>query len=260
MREDTAVVIGGEGTVGKATRKLFNIKYSFDKKKSNINLNEAHHKCLFVFVCLPTPVKDGVYQTEDITSLVRQMAAMGNRNIFVIRSTVYPGYGRWLHKKFGVPIVSFPEFGNADTMYEDMKDPDFVVLGADSDSYWALDKLQKTYYPDLDSSKLLSTDNTTAEQIKVSLNAFYATKVIFANEIYDSCEASLANYELVKYVLEHSRYGSRNHFEIYHKGGRGAGGACLRKDLEFMANFTNSDLLKTADRINKKLLSETKKT
>lgn len=259
MREDQAVVIGGEGTVGTATRKLFNVKYSYDRKKSNITLNEANLKCLFVFICLPTPVVDGHYQVDDITAIVKQMAGLGNRNIFIIRSTVYPGYGRWLHKKFGVPIVSFPEFGNADSMYEDMLNPDFVVLGADTDSYWALDRFQKYYYPNYDPEKLVITDNVTAEQIKVTLNAFYATKVIFANEVFDNCEATLANYDLVKFALEHSRYGSKNHFEIFHKGGRGAGGACLRKDLEFFSGFTNSSFFTEVQKINKKLLETTGK-
>jgi len=258
MRDD-AVVIGGKGTVGRATRKALNIKYYFDKKDSNIGLNEAHHKCLFVFICLPTPVVEGEYKTEEITAIVRQMASMGSRNIFVIRSTVAPGYGRWLHNKFGVPVVSHPEFGNEDSMLDDMKNPDLVVLGADADSYWALERVRNKFYADVDSSKLISTDNSTAEQIKVTLNAFYTMKVIFANEVYDNCESTLANYELVKYALEHNRYGSKNHFDIFHKGGRGAGGGCLRKDFEFFSNFTNSELFKVANKINIKLLESTNK-
>lgn len=258
MRDD-AVVIGGEGTVGKATKKLFKVKYSYDRKKSNITLSEAHHKCLFVFICLPTPVENGNYKVDDITEIVKQMSGMGNRNIFIIRSTVYPGYGRWLHKKFGAAVVSHPEFGNEDTMYEDMAEPDLVVIGADSDSYWALDRMRKKYYAGFDPTRLIITDNTTAEQIKVSLNAFYATKVIFANELYDNCEATLANYDLVKYALEHSRYGSKNHFKVYHKGGRGAGGKCLRKDLDFFATFTNSKFFRLINQINTKLLESTNK-
>ncbi|QGH72287.1 MAG: nucleotide sugar dehydrogenase [Podoviridae sp. ctg2L5] len=258
MRDD-AVVIGGKGTVGNATRKALKIKYYFDKKDSNIGLNEAHHKCLFVFICLPTPVVEGEYKTDEITAIVKQMASMGSRNIFVIRSTVAPGYGRWLHSKFDVPVVSHPEFGNEDTMLKDMKDPDLVVLGADSDSYWALERVRNKFYSDFDSSKIIATDNVTAEQIKVTLNAFYAMKVIFANEVYDNCENTLANYELVKYALEHSRYGSRNHFDIFHKGGRGAGGKCLKKDFEFFARFTNSPLFLLADKINKSLLESTNK-
>jgi UDP-glucose 6-dehydrogenase len=263
MRDD-AVVIGGEGAVGKATRKLFGIKNSFDRKKSNISLNQAHHKCLFVFICLPTPVVEGDYQTEDITTIVKQMAGMGSRNIFIIRSTVYPGYGRWLHKKFGVPIVSHPEFGNDNTMLDDMKEPSLVVLGSDADSYWALERVKKKFYPDIDPIKLIATDNVTAEQIKVTLNAFYAMKVIFANEVYDNCERTLANYDLIKYALENAKYGSKNHFNIWYKGssakeGRGAGGKCLGKDFDFFANFTGSKLFRLANTINKGLLESTNK-
>ena len=258
--KDNIVVLGGEGVVGQASRKLFNAKYSYDIKKSNITLNQAHHNCLFFVICLPTPVKDGNYQVDEITAIVKQVASMGQRNIFVIRSTVYPGYGKFLHKQFGVPVVSHPEFGDSKSMYEDMKNPDFVVLGADSDSYWALDRFQKEFYPDVPAEKLVITDNVTAEQIKVSLNAFYALKVVFANEIYRNCESTQANYDLVKYVFEHSRYGSRNHFDIYHKGGRGAGGACLKKDLEFFTDFTNSDLFRMVNRINQDLLVKYHKT
>ena len=94
------------------------------------------------------------------------------------------------------------------------------------------------------------TDNITAETAKLSLNAFFSTKVIFANQIFDYCQKSGANYERVREILEKHPFGMKNHAEIFYKDQRGVRGRCLPKDLEAFANITKSPLLETVKQIN----------
>ena len=67
-------------------------------------------------------------------------------------------------------------------------------------------------------------------------NSFLATKVIFANEIYDLCTKLNVNYEDVKkMVVSDKRIGS-SHLDITKE--RGFGGKCFPKDLiAFLALF-----------------------
>ncbi len=98
------------------------------------------------------------------------------------------------------------------------------------------------------------TDSTTAELLKLSINAFFTTKIVFANEIFDYAQKVKANYETIKVALENHPWGSKGHFTIHHKGGRGAGGKCLAKDMDALIEVTGSTLFAAVGGINAALL------
>jgi UDPglucose 6-dehydrogenase len=79
---------------------------------------------------------------------------------------------------------------------------------------------------------LLVTDLQTAELVKVSANAFLATKISFINAISEVCEAVDADVALLADALGHDpRIGRR-----FLNAGLGFGGGCLPKDIRaFMA-------------------------
>lgn len=83
---------------------------------------------------------------------------------------------------------------------------------------------------------------------------------MFANQIYEICKTNGANYEKVKEALMAHRYGSKNHFGIWHKGGRGGGGRCLPKDMEAFSKYANNSLLSKIQEINTELLEKYPKT
>ncbi len=78
----------------------------------------------------------------------------------------------------------------------------------------------------------LLTDLQTAELVKVSANAFLATKISFINAISEVCEAAGADVRVLADALGHdSRIGRR-----FLNAGLGFGGGCLPKDIRaFMA-------------------------
>ena len=93
--------------------------------------------------------------------------------------------------------------------------------------------IRELYAPLLDEDvPFLVTDLQTAELVKVSANAFLATKISFINAISEVCEAADADVTLLADALGYDpRIGRR-----FLNAGLGFGGGCLPKDIRaFMA-------------------------
>ncbi len=248
----------GHGFVGKATMKALNISHFFSRSESNISLEEGAKK-QFCFICLPTPTDREGQQTEGrkvIHDYIAQMKDYGTRCIFVIRSTVLPGTCRALSEELGVMVASNPEFLSEETWEEDAVKPRILVIGADSPavSIPLVDAWKNT------KCKIrITTDTITAETLKYAFNMFMVTKVVYANQIYDICERVGANYKVIREALHEHPWGSKHHFKVMHKGGRGAGGHCFPKDLKAFAKFSNSKLLQTMEELNNEYLGKSGK-
>jgi UDPglucose 6-dehydrogenase len=101
------------------------------------------------------------------------------------------------------------------------------------DSTRAEAAIRELYAPLLDEGvPFLVTDLQTAELVKVSANAFLATKISFINAISEVCEAVDADVTLLADALGYDpRIGRR-----FLNAGLGFGGGCLPKDIRaFMA-------------------------
>lgn len=254
MQNDGVVI--GYGVVGKAVAEAFGVKDYISLGKSTITHKEAAKK-KYIFICLPTPTIDGKCFTDDITAVIRVLVESGlsSESVIIMRSTVYPGYNNFLQETFGINnIVSNPEFINNDTAVEDMKHPDLVVIGGSHKYTQMVLALYKGRFKYIEP---VVTDSTTAELIKYSLNGFFATKVVFANAIFDIAQDVKANYGTIQKVLEQHKWGSKGHFNVFHKGGRGAGGRCLPKDMEFLSY--QSEVLAQIFDDNQRLLEESNK-
>lgn len=238
---ENACIIGC-GVVGGNTARLFGIKKIFDLNGSTITLTEAA-KCKYCFIALPTNVKeDGTYDTRDIEQIITQIEQLGGAGIYILRSTVWPGYSRSLMDSMGIDrIVSNPEFLSEKTAWEDTKSPPFILLGGQTPRY--LEDVRGIYEARIKGANVILTDNTTAEMAKLAMNAYFSTKVIFANELYDNCERLKANYEKVREVLQKHPFGPRNHFEVFFQGRRGIHGKCLPKDLKAFVHYVGGELV-----------------
>jgi len=250
----------GYGTVGKSTALTFSIDKYYSRSTANITLEEAA-ACRYIFICLPTPIKDGKYVTKPITAIVRELSKYPSfkNSVLIIRSTVYPGYNHFLQATFGIKnVVSNPEFLSEDTWKEDAVKPSIVVIGADDPKL--REKVAGLYQGRFKYSAPIITDPVTAELLKLAFNTFFVTKVIFANELYDYTQKTKANYETIRQALEAHPWGSKNHFQAFHKNGRGAGGKCLRKDVEALAYLVgHSAFFDIIHYQNEKLLKESNK-
>ena len=98
-----------------------------------------------------------------------------------------------------------------------------------------------------------------AEMVKYFGNTWFATKVIFANQIYDLCQKLGIDYERIMEASAADKRIGRTHLDVFHKGYRGYGGKCLPKDIKALIQFADGKgvdlkLHKTVEEINNKLV------
>jgi len=144
-----------------------------------------------------------------------------------------------VHAPVGVraQVVWNPEFLREGFAVADTLRPDRIVLGfADGDRAggWARELVEQAYAPILqaDPCPVIVTDLATAELVKVSANAFLATKISFINAVSEVCEAAGADVTVLADAIGMDpRIGRR-----FLGAGLGFGGGCLPKDIRaFMA-------------------------
>lgn len=235
----------------------FNIDKFISRSESNISYEEAA-KMDFVFICLPTPVNEaGDYFTGDIETVIVTLmqCVKGKKPVIVLRSTVAPGFCNYMRQEYDVTNIVFnPEFLSEDTWKQDANRPMLVVVGAENPKL--REKVAGLYRGRFKYNEPIVTDTITAEMIKLSLNAFFTTKVAFANIIYSYAQKKGANYETIKSVLENHPWGSKGHFKVFHKGGRGAGGKCLEKDIAALNREFSNEVLMAVKMWNQYLLQK----
>jgi UDPglucose 6-dehydrogenase len=124
-----------------------------------------------------------------------------------------------------------PEFLREGYAVEDTLSPDRIVIGVESDR---AEKILREVYTPMTSAgvPLIVTDYPTSELVKVSANAFLATKISFINAMAEVCEAAHADVTKLSEALSYDdRIGGK-----FLGAGLGFGGGCLPKDIRaFMA-------------------------
>jgi UDPglucose 6-dehydrogenase len=197
------------------------------------------------FLGVGTPQKKGEYAADlkYVHAVVDTLAPMLERpSVIVGKSTVPVGTAAALGTRIRalasteVEVAWNPEFLREGFAVKDTLHPDRLVLGVDRErdaSGWVED-LVREIYADLieDDVPFLLTDLATAELVKVSANAFLATKISFINAVSEVCEATGADVTMLADALGYdARIGRR-----FLNAGLGFGGGCLPKDIRaFMA-------------------------
>ncbi|MBN9188200.1 MAG: UDP-glucose/GDP-mannose dehydrogenase family protein [Microbacterium sp.] len=136
----------------------------------------------------------------------------------------------------GAVLAWNPEFLREGFAVKDSLTPDRIVFGLPSEPEGAVvagDALREVYARALaDDTPLVVTDYATAELVKVSANAFLATKISFINAMAEIAEVTGADVtQLADAIGFDARIGRR-----FLGAGVGFGGGCLPKDIRgFMA-------------------------
>jgi UDPglucose 6-dehydrogenase len=151
-----------------------------------------------------------------------------------------------------VELVWNPEFLREGKAVEDTLHPDRIVIGGTSPRAEAT--LREVYAgPIAEGTPVVVTDLPTAELVKVSANAFLATKISFINAIASVCEAADADVTVLADALGHDARIGRQFLDA----GLGFGGGCLPKDIRALMHRANelgayraSALLQQVDEIN----------
>ncbi|MGV0040488.1 UDP-glucose dehydrogenase family protein [Mycobacterium colombiense] len=196
------------------------------------------------FLGVGTPQKKGEYGADlrhvyaVIDSLVPRLTTSA---VLVGKSTVPVGTAAELNQRAAalapagvdVEVAWNPEFLREGYAVQDTLRPDRIVLGVKQDSTRAEAAVRELYGPLLEAGvPFLVTDLQTAELVKVSANAFLATKISFINAISEVCEAAGADVSLLADALGYDPRIGRQ----FLNAGLGFGGGCLPKDIRaFMA-------------------------
>lgn len=245
--EKTLII--GWGVTGKATGAAMKVNDYVDLGEK-ADLKEFEN----IILCVSTPTKRGKQDLSAIEEWLVKIKKESPDALVVIRSTMLPGTTKKLSDKYGLDICHVPEFLTESTAFEDAKRPELLVIGADDplvrDKAWSL------FVGKFDYNKRILCDSVTAELIKYSMNSFFALKVIYANQLWDICDKTGADYAHIRYALESHKWGSQNGWDVWHGGFRGYDGKCLPKDVKALIGKFDLPLLKTMDSVNNELLKE----
>ncbi len=130
----------------------------------------------------------------------------------------------------GATLVWNPEFLREGYAVQDTVDPDRLVAGVPSGEKGevAASVLREVYHPSVaKGTPFIVTDYATAELVKVSANAFLATKISFINAMAEIAEVTGADVTQLADAIGHDvRIGRR-----FLGAGSGFGGGCLPKDI-----------------------------
>ena len=254
----------GQGYVGTAIKVGFEPYYvletydKYNEDKSTCDLKHLVWGCEVIFVCVPTPMnEDGSCHTDIVESVIKEIDTYANGlQIVVIKSTVPPGTTDRLDKKYdGVNVIFNPEFLTEANFVEDFKNQDRIILGGVRKG---TNKLRQIYSKVFPTAHIIKTGSKTAEMVKYMTNSYLATKVSFANEIYQICQKIDIDYDkVVEYATLDERLGKTHLSVPGPDGDLGFGGHCLPKDLNALITFAqNLDLepivLETINWVNDK--------
>jgi UDPglucose 6-dehydrogenase len=197
------------------------------------------------FVAVATPQKKGDYGADlrFVDAAIATLAPLLDKPAVIIgKSTVPVGTAAQLGERVralapagdAVELTWNPEFLREGFAVQGTLHPDRLVLGIERPGSGRSEQVVREIYVDLiaDGVPFIVTDLATAELVKVSANAFLATKISFINAIAEVCEAVDADVTVLADAIGYDgRIGRR-----FLNAGIGFGGGCLPKDIRaFMA-------------------------
>lgn len=259
----------GQGFVGNAVYEKFKnfyevLTYDLDKNKCNSTLENLVFKSEFIFLCLPTPMsKNG---SCDISIIKKSLDSIDlitdnleTKRTIIIKSTIPPSTTESLNKTYdSLDIIFNPEFLTERNAVKDFENQTRIILGGPRPVTTEVKTIFSKVFP---KAHIIKTDSSYAEMIKYVTNTFLATKISFANEIYELCNNMNIDYDkVVEYATLDHRLGKSHWGVPGHDGDLGFGGHCFPKDLaallylSYQYNTTNG-VLKATQETNDKVRS-----
>tara|TARA_B100001173_G_C15949431_1_gene530658 strand:+ start:261 stop:1097 length:837 start_codon:yes stop_codon:yes gene_type:complete len=235
----------GQGFVGNAIyqkfKNYYNVyTYDLQAKLCNSTLEIINEECNIVFVCLPTPMdKNGRCHTGIVEEALNDLEILTSidqsEKIVIIKSTIPPGTTKkWNTEYTFLDIVFSPEFLTEANAVSDFDNQTRIILGGDKIPTTKLKPIFAKAFP---KATIIKTDSTYAEMVKYVTNSFLATKVSFANEMYEICKGLNVDYDkVIEYACYDERLG-KSHWAVPGPDGNfGYGGHCFPKDIQALIN------------------------
>ena len=194
---DCTIGIVGQGFVGSAIREGLSGFYeiaTYDLRQELRNcdsLCELVCRSDFIFVCLPTPMReDGSCHIGILENVVKDISEICESNgftnrIVIVKSTVPPGTTSMLENKCeNITVVFSPEFLTEANSFDDFKNQSRIIVGGPRPASSKVKTMFRKAFPTI---PIIKTGTKTAEMVKYFTNCFLATKVTFANQMFQIC-------------------------------------------------------------------------
>ena len=200
---NTSIAVhGGAGVVGGALTKFFlDQEYEVRVYDPPQNKLDSVSDIDIHFLAVPTPFSKDSQKFDD--TYIRQSCEyiksqrQDKPTTIIIKSTVVPGTSKSLQDKYpSYSILFSPEFLRARTAHDNTINPERQIVGWTKEVQKEECQRILRLLPKASYEAILPA--TEAELIKYFSNAFLASKVIYANMIYNICEKLEADYNIVK--------------------------------------------------------------
>ncbi|MEM0984207.1 MAG: UDP-glucose/GDP-mannose dehydrogenase family protein [Planctomycetota bacterium] len=206
-----------------------------------LDKTEAYRDADMVFICVGTPSDENGHTNmayvnqaaDDIADVIKELGPDQKPKVVVMKSTVPVGTTMAVRDRIrervgpDIPftVADNPEFLKEGAAIDDFNKPDRVVVGVEDEATG--EKFRDLYDPFVrQGHPIFIMDVPSAEMVKYASNNLLATKISFANEMANLCEAYGANFSKVREgMCADQRIGP--HF-LY--AGLGYGGSCFPKD------------------------------
>ncbi len=221
----------GVGAVGSACKKGFELlghDVKIHDPKFNTDIKDVIDTDI-VYICVPTPeADDGSCDLSIVRSTIQSLENLAYAGVVALKSTSVPGTTEQLISETNLRLCFVPEFLRERSAVEDfVVNHDLLAVGCHEENIFKVVVDSHGFFP----KKTIMMTPTEAEILKYYSNVFNATRIVFANAMYEICQKLNADYDKVKNTYLIRGTASPDYLDCNDKM-RGYGGMCLPKDTK----------------------------